>query len=70
VRIETLRDAGEGRWAAAVRIGGESVSGAPWDHLWGYTFEMRDGRIKSFRAYFEPARAFDAVGLTAETSGG
>jgi ketosteroid isomerase-like protein len=68
--IEALSGAGGGRWAAAVRIGGESASGAPWDHLWGYSFEMRDGRIKSFRAFFDAARPFEELGLEAELPGG
>jgi ketosteroid isomerase-like protein len=63
--IETLVNAGEGRWAAAVRIAGESASGAPWDHVWGYSFEMRHGRINRFRAYFDVARPFQELGLPA-----
>jgi ketosteroid isomerase-like protein len=70
VTIEVLRNAGDGRWAAAVRVGGESVSGAPWDHLWGYVFEMRDDRVKSFRAFFDPTKPFAELGLPAEVPGG
>ena len=70
VAIEALQSAGDGRWAAAVRIGGESASGAPWDHLWGYTFEMFDGRIKAFRAYFDAPGAFAAVGLAFDVTSG
>jgi limonene-1,2-epoxide hydrolase len=69
VGIEALREAGDGRWAAAVRIAGESTSGAPWDHLWGYSFEMRGGRIKRFRAYFDVARPFQELGLPAAVPG-
>ena len=64
--IEVLRDAGEGRWAAAVRLAGESASGAPWDHLWGYRLETHEGRVKALRAFFDAARPFAELGLPVE----
>jgi ketosteroid isomerase-like protein len=64
--IESLRNAGVDRWAVAVRIAGESASGAPFEHLWGYAFKMRAGRIRWFRAYVEATRPFAELGLPAE----
>ena len=69
VTIEVLQSAGGGRWAAAVRIGGESASGAPWGHLWGYVFDMRGGRVQAFRAFFDAARPFEELGLEAGLPG-
>jgi ketosteroid isomerase-like protein len=63
-RVERVFDAGA-RQVPFVRIGSRaSASGLPHEHLWGYVVEVEDGRIIYLRAYYEPAEALGAVGLS------
>ena len=56
-------DAGE-RQVPFVRYRGRSAGGGvPWDHLWGYVVEVRDGQLIYIRAYYDPAEALEAAGL-------
>jgi ketosteroid isomerase-like protein len=60
--LEDVRDTPEGL-VSLVRSRGKSPSGLPFDHLWGYRFRMREGRVVWFRAYLDPAEALgDAEG--------
>jgi ketosteroid isomerase-like protein len=64
VTVERVFDAGE-RQVAFVRVKSRaSSSGVPHEHLWGYVVEVRERRIGYFRAYYEPAQALEAVGLS------
>jgi ketosteroid isomerase-like protein len=61
--VERVFDAGE-RQVPFVRVQGRaSSSGAPFEHLWGYVVEVRQGLIAYFRAYYEPWDALEATGL-------
>ena len=60
--VERVFDAGE-RVVPFVRVRGRSPSGVPHEHLWAYLVEVRSGRIVRFRAYYEPEKALEAVGL-------
>jgi ketosteroid isomerase-like protein len=64
VSVEDVVDAGE-RQVPIVRFKGSTrTSGIPFEHLWGYVVEVRDERIVSFRAYYEPREALEAVGVS------
>ena len=54
--LEDVRDTPRGM-VSLVRTRGTSPNGLPFDHLWGYRFRMRDGRVVWFRAYLDPAEA-------------
>ncbi len=54
--LEDVRDTLEGL-VSLVRTRGTSPNGLPFDHLWGYRFRMRDGKVVWFRAYLDPAEA-------------
>jgi ketosteroid isomerase-like protein len=54
--LEDVRDTPDGL-VSLVRTRGSSPNGLPLDHLWGYRFRMRDGRVVWFRAYLDPAEA-------------
>lgn len=60
--VERVFDAG-GHQVAFVRFRGQSASGVPHEHLWGYVVELRGGRIVYSRAYYEPQEALEAAGL-------
>ena len=60
--VERVFDAGE-RQVAFVRFRGQSASGVPHEHLWGYLVELRDRRIVYCRAYYDPEEALAAAGL-------
>jgi ketosteroid isomerase-like protein len=61
--VTDVRDAG-GQIVAIVRVSGRTrESGIPFDHTWGYTCRMEDGRLSYFRAYFNPGEALEAAGL-------
>jgi ketosteroid isomerase-like protein len=63
VTVEDVFDAGD-RQVPFVRFGGHAVgSGVPFDHLWGYVVEVKDGRIAYLRAYYEAGEALEAAGL-------
>ena len=64
VTVERVFDAGA-RQVPFVRVQSRaSTSGVPHEHLWGYVVEVREKRIIYFRAYYEPAEALEAVGLS------
>jgi ketosteroid isomerase-like protein len=64
VTVERVFDAGA-RQVPFVRVQSRaSASGLPHEHLWGYVVEVSDGRLIYFRAYYEPAEALEAVGLS------
>ncbi len=64
VTVEQVFDAGD-RQVPFVRFRGQaSASGVPFDHLWGYVVELREGRIAYLRAYYEPQAALKAAGLS------
>jgi len=54
--LEDVRDTLEGL-VSLVRTRGTSPNGLPFDHLWGYRFRMRAGKVVWFRAYLDPAEA-------------
>src|SRR5215216_6284362 len=62
IEVERVVDAGM-RQVPFVRVRSVSSSEVPHDHLWGYVVEVKDGRVIYSRAYYEPARALEAVGL-------
>jgi ketosteroid isomerase-like protein len=65
VTVERVFDAGA-RQVSFVRVrSAASASGLPHEHLWGYVVEVSEGRVTYFRAYYEPAEALEAVGLSA-----
>ena len=61
--VEDVVDAGD-RSVALVRIKGESEGGLPFENLWGYVCTVRDGRLLSFRAYFDEREALEAAGVS------
>ena len=62
--VERVLDGGE-RQVPLVRFRGHaSASGIPYDHVWGYVVEVRDGRIVYVRAYYDPDEALEAAGLS------
>jgi ketosteroid isomerase-like protein len=64
VTVENVADAGELQ-VPLVRYRGRSESGGvPWEHLWGYVVEVKDGRLSYIRAYYDPAEALEAAGLS------
>lgn len=64
ITVEDVFDAGD-RQVPLVRFRGHgSTSGIPFEHLWGYVVEVRDGRIAYLRAYYEPEDALEAAGLS------
>jgi ketosteroid isomerase-like protein len=64
VTVEEVFDAGE-RQVPFVRFKGHATaSGIPFDHLWGYVVEVRDGQLAYIRAYYEPNDALEAAGLS------
>jgi ketosteroid isomerase-like protein len=64
VTVEDVFDAGE-RQVAFVRFRGHATaSGVPYEYLWGYVVEVRDGRLASIRAYYRPEEALEAAGLS------
>jgi ketosteroid isomerase-like protein len=64
VTVERVFDAGA-RQVPLVRFRSRgSASGVPHEHLWAYVVEVKDGRLTYFRAYYEPAEALEAVGLS------
>jgi ketosteroid isomerase-like protein len=70
IALERVFDAGD-RFVPFVRFKGTgSASGVPHEHLWAYVVEVADGRIKYFRAYYEPSEALEAVGLNDAASSG
>src|SRR6267154_1546423 len=54
--LEDVRETPQGL-VSLVRARGTSPSGLPFDHVWGYRFRMRDGRVVWFRAYLDPDEA-------------
>jgi ketosteroid isomerase-like protein len=61
--VERVVDTG-GHVAWIVRFSGRSPrEGVPNDHRWGYVGRMAEGRLVSFRAYYDPAEAFAAAGV-------
>ena len=63
ITVEKVVDGGE-RQAVLVRLASQgSASGVPHEHLWGYTAEVRDGRVVHLRAYYDAPAALAAVGL-------
>ena len=56
--VELIRAAFGGAWSNRRR-----PTGTPFDHLWAYVVEVRQNRVASFRAYYDPAEALEAVGL-------
>jgi ketosteroid isomerase-like protein len=64
VTVERVFDAGA-RQVPFVRFESRaSASGLPHEHVWGYVVEVRDERLIYLRAYYEPAEALEAVGLS------
>jgi ketosteroid isomerase-like protein len=64
IDVEEIRDTGE-EVVAVVRVRGQARdSGIPYDHAWGYTCRTADGAVCYFRAWFNPAEAFEAAGLS------
>ena len=62
--VEDIRDAGE-EVVAIVRVAGRTRdSYVPYDHTWGYTVRTADGAVSYFRAWFSPAEALEAAGLS------
>jgi hypothetical protein len=57
------------RQVVFVQVQGRSTSGIPHEHLWAYVVEARDGLIVYFRAYYEPAEALRAAGLSEQRLG-
>ena len=65
ITVERVFDAGD-RQVPFVRVSSRgSASGVPHEHLWGYVVEVREGRMTCFRAYYEPDKVLEAVGLAA-----
>src|SRR5690242_15418214 len=58
--IDDLTEAPVGRFGFR---GAGSGSGAPYEHLWGYVYELRDDKIVHVRAYIDPDEARRAAGL-------
>ena len=54
--VEDVRET-PGGLVSLVRVSGSTPRGLPFDHLWGYRFRMREGRVVWFRAYLDPAEA-------------
>jgi ketosteroid isomerase-like protein len=54
--LEDVRETPQGL-VSLVRARGTSPSGLPFDHVWGYRFRMRNGRVVWFRAYLDPDEA-------------
>jgi ketosteroid isomerase-like protein len=64
VSVVDVRDLGD-QTVATVRISGRTrESGIPFDHTWGYICRMTDAKVSYFRAYFDPAEALEAAGLS------
>ena len=64
VTVEDVFDAGD-RQVPLVRFRGQaSTSRVPFDHVWGYVVEVREGRIAYLRAYYQPQDALEAAGLS------
>jgi ketosteroid isomerase-like protein len=62
--VKDIRDAGE-EVVAIVRVAGRTRdTGIPYDHTWGYTCRTTDGAVSYFRAWFSPAEALEAFGLS------
>jgi ketosteroid isomerase-like protein len=62
-RVERVVDAGD-QVAWIVRFTGQSTrEGIPNDHRWGYVGRIADGRLVSFRAYYDPAEALAVAGV-------
>ena len=64
VGIERILDASERGVVAFVRYSGQAPSGLPYEHRWGYLVRVEDERVVSVRSYYEPAEAFEALGLS------
>jgi ketosteroid isomerase-like protein len=63
--VERVVEAGDDELAWIVRYSGRSTGeGVPNDHTWGYVGRISNGRLIYFRAYYQPAQALEAVGLT------
>jgi ketosteroid isomerase-like protein len=68
VAVENVFDAGE-RQVAFVRFQGRATgSGIPFDHLWGYIVKVKDGQLVHVHAYYEPAEALEAAGLSEQAT--
>jgi ketosteroid isomerase-like protein len=64
VTVERVVDAGV-RQVPIVRFQSRaSASGVPHEHLWAYVVEVEEGRLIYLRAYYDPAEALEAVGLS------
>jgi len=56
---------GQGTVVVLLRIFGESAGErVPFDNVWGYHCELRDGRLARFRAYFDSDEALAAAGVS------
>jgi ketosteroid isomerase-like protein len=64
VSVEQVLDASERGVVAIIRYSGQAPSGLPYEHRWGYVFQVEDGRIVYLRGYYEPAEALKAVRLS------
>jgi ketosteroid isomerase-like protein len=63
IEVEDVVDAGDVQVPFVRFTGHAKASGIPFEHLWGYVVEVKDGRITYFRAYYVPEEALEAAGL-------
>jgi ketosteroid isomerase-like protein len=61
--LEQLVEAGDDVVSLFLTRGESSQSGLPFEHEWAYVWSFRDGRVVTWRAFFERSEAMAAVGL-------
>ena len=60
----SLQDAGD-KIVSIIHVRSQgSRSGIAWEHRWGYVGSLRDGRWLELRAYYDPTKALEAVGVS------
>jgi ketosteroid isomerase-like protein len=62
--VEEIIETGDQVVSVILATSLSSRSGMAWEHRWGYVGRMRDGRWLQLRAYYTPAEALEAAGIS------